>query len=42
MPRMKKPHVATLDEVVITRDGDCGVIDFRDPTVGGMNLKIGP
>jgi hypothetical protein len=42
MPRMKKPHIATLDEVVITRDGDCGVIDFRDPIVGGMNLKIGP
>ena len=42
MARMKKPHIATLDEVVIMRDGDCGVIDFRDPTVGGMNLKIGP
>jgi len=42
MPRMKKPRKATLDEVIISRDGEYGVITFRDPTVGGMNLKIGP
>ncbi|MFZ3207544.1 MAG: hypothetical protein WA140_01765 [Geobacteraceae bacterium] len=42
MPRMKKPHIATLDEVIITRDGDYGEITYRDPTVGGVNLKIGP
>lgn len=41
MPRMKKPRIATLDEVIISRDGEYGVITFRDPTVGGMNLKIG-
>ena len=42
MPRMKKPHIATLDEVIITRNGDIAEIVFRDSTVGGMNLKIGP
>ena len=41
MPRMKKLHIATLDEVTITRNGEIAEITFRDPTVGGMNLKIG-
>lgn len=42
MSRMKKPHVATLDEVIIMRNGDYGEIAYRDPTVGGVSLKIGP
>lgn len=42
MPRMKKPHIATLDEVIILRNGDYGEITYRDPTVGGVSLKIGP
>jgi hypothetical protein len=42
MPRSKKPHIATLDKVIITRDGDYAEITYRDPTVGGVNLKIGP
>ena len=42
MPRMKKPHIATLNEVIITRDGEYGVIVYHDQTVGGVNLKIGP
>lgn len=42
MPRFKKPHVATLDEVTITRDGEYADITYRDPTVGGVNLKLGP
>ena len=39
--RKKKPHVATPDEVTIRRQGDCAIIDYKDPTVGGVNLKIG-
>ncbi|HBG04512.1 MAG: hypothetical protein A2075_07040 [Geobacteraceae bacterium GWC2_58_44] len=39
---MKKPQIATLDEVVLARDGDFADITYRDPTVGGVNLKIGP
>lgn len=42
MPRMKKPHIATLDEVTITRDGEYADITCHDPTVGGVNLKLGP
>lgn len=42
MPRMKKPHIATFDDVIITRNGDYAEITYRDPTVGGVNLKIGP
>uniref|UniRef100_A0A831XE39 DUF7713 domain-containing protein n=1 Tax=Geobacter metallireducens TaxID=28232 RepID=A0A831XE39_GEOME len=42
MPRLKKPHIATLDEVTITRDGEYADITYHDPTVGGMNLKLGP
>jgi len=42
MPRMKKPHVASLDEVIIMRNGDYGEITYRDPTVGGVCLKLGP
>lgn len=42
MPRMKKPHIATLDDVIISRNGDYAEITYRDPTVGGVNLKIGP
>lgn len=37
MPRFKKPHVATLDEVTITRDGEYADIAYHDPTVGGVN-----
>ena len=42
MPRLKKPHIATPDEVIISRNGDYGEIAYHDPTVGGVSLKIGP
>ncbi len=42
MARMKKPHIATIDEVIIMRNGDYAEITYRDPTVGGVSLKIGP
>ena len=38
--RLKRPHIADLNEVIITRNGDYAVIDYRDPTVGGVNLKL--
>jgi hypothetical protein len=40
--RLKKPHVADLSEVIITRNGDYAIIDYRDSTVGSVNLKLGP
>jgi hypothetical protein len=39
--RLKKPCTADLSEVIISRDGDYADIAYRDPTVGGVNLKIG-
>ena len=39
--RKKKPHVASPDEVTISRKGDFAVIDYNDPAVAGVNLKIG-
>ena len=40
--RFKKPHVATLDQVTITRDGDTAHIEYRDPSVSSVRLTIGP
>lgn len=40
--RYKKPRTATLDEVIISRKGEYGVIEFREPGISGMNLKLGP
>ena len=39
---MKRPRTASLDEVRITRDGDCAVIEFADATVSTTNFKLGP
>ena len=42
MARLKKPFTAKAKDVTITRDGDTAIIDYLDPTVGGVHLKIGP
>lgn len=39
--RKKKPHVATLDEVRITRQGEEAVIAYLDPNVSTVHLRIG-
>lgn len=39
--RLKKPFFADLSEVIITRNGEYADITYRDPTVGGVNLKLG-
>jgi hypothetical protein len=38
--RLKRPHVATLDEVVITREG--AVIAYKDRTVRTTHFRLGP
>jgi hypothetical protein len=38
---MKRPHVASLDEVRITRQGDSAVIEFADPTISTTHLALG-
>lgn len=39
---LKRPYIAELNEVIITRNGGYAVIDYRDLTVGGVNLKLDP
>jgi hypothetical protein len=41
--RIKKPHVATLDEVRITRAGDdVAIIEYLEPGISATNFRIGP
>lgn len=39
--RKKKPHVAMLSEVTITRQGDSATIEFKDPEIAATQLRIG-
>jgi hypothetical protein len=38
----KRPYVATLDEVHITRDGENAVIEYLEPNVMTSHFGIGP
>src|SRR3990172_6149222 len=40
--RMKKPYVAALDQVKISRQGDYGIIEYIEPNVSTTHLRIGP
>src|SRR5690606_36887243 len=40
--RFKKPYIASLDQVMIEREGEYAVIEYKEPGVGGVRLKIGP
>lgn len=40
--RYKKPRTASLDEAIISREGEYAVIEFREPGISSMNLKLGP
>jgi hypothetical protein len=40
--RRKRPHVASLDEVRITREGDVAIIEYADERVWTTRLKLGP
>lgn len=39
--RKKRPHVATPDEVRITRDGDFAIIAYLDDTIETTQYRIG-
>jgi hypothetical protein len=41
MPHPRRPHVASADEVKITRDGDCVHIEYADPKIPVARLQIG-
>lgn len=40
--RMKKPYIAALDQVKISRNGEYGIIEYVEPNVSTIQLKIGP
>jgi hypothetical protein len=40
--RRKGPHLASLDEVRITRSGDEAVIEYADPSVWTTHFRLGP
>jgi hypothetical protein len=40
--RIKRPRIAALDKVIISRKGEYGVIEFRESGISTMNLKLGP
>ncbi len=40
--RKSRPHVATLSDVRISRQGDYAIIDYRDQNVSTVHLDIGP
>lgn len=39
--RLKKPYIASLDQVSISREGDYAVIEYKEPGVVTVNLEIG-
>jgi hypothetical protein len=39
---IKKPYIANLDQVKISRQGDYGIIEYVEPDVSSVHLKIGP
>ncbi len=40
--RKKKPILAVIDQVRITRDGNDAIIEYADPTISDTRLTIGP
>jgi hypothetical protein len=40
--RPKRPYVARPDQVTIARQGEYAVIEYLEPNVSGVQLKIGP
>jgi hypothetical protein len=40
--RLKKPYIATIDQVRISRQGEYGIIEYVEPDVFSTHLKIGP
>ena len=40
--RLRRPRPASPDEIRITREGDTAVIEYADPSVRGVHLRLGP
>jgi len=41
MPKLRRPHVASPDEIKITRNGDYAEIQYADPKVAATSFKLG-
>ncbi len=39
--KIKRPHIAELGEITITRDGETAIIEYKEPGIGVTHLKIG-
>lgn len=39
--RFKKPYVATIDQVIISREDEYGIIKYIEPNVSQVHLKLG-
>lgn len=42
MPRPRKPHPATLDQIRITREGELATIENRDGQTSTVSRPLGP
>ena len=42
MPRKKKPRIARLDQVRISRAGEEAIIEFLDPAIATTHLRSVP
>ena len=40
--RLKRPRPASPDQVRITREGESAVIEYADPSIRVVNLRVGP
>jgi hypothetical protein len=40
MPKLRRPHIASPDEVKITRNGDTAVFEYADPRVATTHLRM--
>ena len=40
--RLRRPRPASPDEVRITREGGAAVIEYADPNIRGVHLRLGP
>ena len=40
--KRKERYIVRLDEVTITREGDCAVIQYKEAGIATTHLKIGP
>ena len=39
--RFKRPYIATLDEVIITKQGETAIIEYKEPSIYTTQLKLG-